>query len=199
MRSKTMMIGPVIVLVLFVSSIAFAGTHLIELNASQSTIEGGYDHKMPVEYGFLTAGIGALYSEDDYKIANAKFTLGDGISSAGLRFNLGFKGVLGNVEEDGREADLMAVGFLFSGSFTIPETIMPLPVDLSLTLTMAPEPLCFVDSDRYMDFRVSFDFRIVKNAAIILGYRHIETRLEQDQENWETEDGTLFIGYQLKF
>jgi len=198
MTSKAM-IGPVIVLVLFVSSISFAGTHLIELNASQSTIEGGYDHKMPVEYGFLTAGIGALYSEDDYKIANAKFTLGDGISSAGLRFNLGFKGVLGNVEEDDREADLMAIGFLFSGIFTIPETIMPLPVDFSLNLSMAPEPLCFMDSDRYMDFRVSLDFRIVKNAAIILGYRHIETRLEQDQGNWETEDGTLFIGYQLKF
>jgi hypothetical protein len=193
------MIGPVILLVLFVSSISFAGTHLIELNASRSTIEGGYDHKMPVEYGFLTAGIGALYSEDDYRIAHAKFTLGDGISSAGLRFNLGFKGVLGNVEKDKREADLMAIGFLFSGTFAIPETILPLPVDFSLKLSIAPEPLCFLDSNRYMDFRVSLDFRIVKNAAIILGYRYIEIRLEQDQGNWETEDGTLFVGYQLKF
>ena len=198
MKGKVM-IGLVILLVLSVSSICFAGTHLVELNASESTIEGLYDHQMPVEYGFLTAGIGALYSEDDYKIAHAKFTLGDGIPSAGLRFNLGFKGVLGNMEEKRKEADVMAIGFLFSGTFTIPETILPLPVDFSLNLSMAPEPLCFLDSDRYMDLRVSLDFRIVKNAAIILGYRYIETRLEQDQGNWEAEDGTLFLGYQLKF
>ena len=198
MESKAI-IGPVILLVLFVSSVSFAGTNLIELSASQSTIEGGYDYKMPIEHGFITAGIGAVYSENDYRIGHAKLTLGDGISLAGLRFNLGFKGILGNMEEDSREAELMAIGFLFSGAFTIPETILPLPVDFSLFLSMAPEPLCFMDSDRYMDYRVSFDFRIVKNAAIILGYRHIETRLEQDQGNWETEDGTLFIGYQLKF
>ncbi len=198
MESKAI-IGPAILLVLLVSSTSFAGTHLIELNASQSTIEGEYDHKMPVEYGFLTAGIGALYSEDEYRIGHAKFTLGDGISSAGLRFNLGFKGVLGNVEKNSREADLMAIGFLFSGTFTIPETILPLPVDFSLTLSMAPEPLCFLDSDRYMDFRASLDLRIVKNAAIILGYRYLKTRLEQDQGNWETSDGTLFIGYRLEF
>jgi hypothetical protein len=198
MESKAI-IGSAILLALFVSSISFAGTHLIELNASQSTIEGEYDHKMPADYGFLTAGIGAFYSEDKYSIGHAKFTLGDGISSAGLRFNLGFKGVLGNVEKNSKEADLMAIGFLFSGTFTIPETILPLPVDFSMNLSIAPEPLCFLDSDRYMDFRTSLDFRIVKNAAIILGYRYIETKLEQDHGNWETSDGTLFIGYRLEF
>ena len=198
MQSKAI-IGQAVMLVLFLSSISFAGTHLIELNASQSTIEGAYDHKMPVEYGFLTTGIGALYREDDYKIAHAKFTLGDDLSAAGVRFNLGFKGVLGNVEKNTKEADLMAIGFLFSGAFSIPETILPIPVDFSLHVSMAPEPLCFLDSDRYMDFRASFDFKIVKNAAIIVGYRYIETRVEQDQGNWETDDGTLFIGYQLKF
>ncbi len=198
MQSKAI-IGLVILLVLLLSSISYAGTHLIELNASRSAVEGGYDHAMPVEYGFLTAGIGALYSKDDYRIGHAKFTLGNSISSAGLRFNLGFKGVLGSVEENGREADLMALAFLFSGTFTIPETIVPIPVDFSLNISMAPEPLCFLDSDRYMDFRASLDFKIVKNAAIILGYRYIETRLEQDHGNWEKSDGAIFIGYQLRF
>jgi hypothetical protein len=191
--------GTAIVLVLFLTGISWAGTHLIELNASQGAIEGGYEHQMPVEHGFLTAGIGALYSEDEYRTGNIKFTLGNGISSAGLRFNLGFKGVIGSVEENGKEADLMALGFFFSGAFTIPETIVPIPVDFSLNVSMAPEPLCFLDSDRYLDFRASLDFKIVKNAAIILGYRYIETRLEQDHGNWEKSDSALFIGYQLRF
>jgi hypothetical protein len=192
-------IGLLIFLVSLLSSISYAGTHLIELNASRSSIEGGYEHVMPVEYGFLTAGIGGLYSNDDYRIGHAKFTLGNGMSSAGLQFNLGFKGVLGNVEENSKEADLMAFAFLFTGTFTIPETIVPIPVDFSLNISMAPEPLCFLDSDRYLDFRTSFDFKIVKNAAIMLGYRYIETRLEQDQGTWEKSDGALFIGYRLRF
>lgn len=192
-------IGPVVFIVMSISSISFAGTYHVELNASQSTIEAIFDNRMAVEQGFLTAGIGAIYREDDYKIAHVKLTLGNGISFARLSFNLGFKGVLGNIENDNKEADLMAIGFLFSGTYTIPETISPLPVDFSLGLSMAPDPLCFLDSDRYMDFRVSLDFRIVKNAAIILGYRYIEVRLDEDPGDWEMSDGTLFIGYQLKF
>jgi hypothetical protein len=198
MQSRAIM-GTAIVLVLFLTGISWAGTHLVELNASQGAIAGGYEHKMPVEHGFLTAGIGALYSEDDYRIGNVKFTLGNALSSAGLRFNLGFKGVIGSVEENGKEADLMALGFLFSAVFTIPETMVPIPVDFSFNISMAPEPLCFLDSDRYMDFRASLDLGVVKNAAVILGYRYIETRLEQDHGNWEKSDGMLFIGYQLKF
>jgi hypothetical protein len=198
MKSKAM-IGPVILLVLFASSISFAATHIIELNASQSTIEGVYDHRMPVEHGFLTVGVGALYSEDDYRIGHANFTLGDNISFANLRFDLGFKGVLGNVEKNNKDADLMAVAFLFSGTYTIPETLFPIPVDFSLILSMAPEPLCFLDSEGYIDFKASLDFRIVKNSAITFGYRYIETRLDCDNENWEKSDGTIFIGYQLTF
>jgi hypothetical protein len=198
MQSRAIM-GTGIVLVFFLTGISWAGTHLIGLNASRSAIEGEYDYAMPVEYGFLTAGIGALYSEDDYRIGHAKFTLGNDISSAGLRFNLGFKGVLGNVEENGKDAELMAIAFLFLGTFTFPETLVPIPVDFSLSVSMAPEPLCFLDSDRYMDVRASLDFKIVRNAAIILGYRHIETRLEQDSGNWEKSDGALYIGYQLRF
>jgi hypothetical protein len=198
MQRKTI-IGLFIFLTSIFSSISYAGTHSVELNASRSSIEGGYDYIMPVEYGFLGTGVGVLYSDDDYRIGNARFTLGNGISSAGLRFSLGFKGILGNVEENSKEADVMAFAFLFTGIFTIPETIVPIPVDFSLNISIAPEPLCFLDSDRYIEYRASLDFKIVKNAAVMLGYRRIETHLEQDQLTWEKSDGSLFIGYRLRF
>jgi hypothetical protein len=198
MQSKVI-IPLVICMVLSLSSVSYAGTNLIELDVGQSMIAGRYEHKMPTEHGFLTGGVGALYNDDEYSIGEAKFTLGDGISSAGLAFNLGFKGVIGIVEENSQEADLMAVSFLFGGTFTIPETVLPIPVDFSFNLALAPEPLCFLESERYTDFRLSFDFKIIKNAAVILGYRHIETRVEEEAGNWKMSDGTLFIGYQLKF
>ncbi|MFW6146828.1 MAG: YfaZ family outer membrane protein [Thermodesulfobacteriota bacterium] len=198
MQNKTIIAGLMFVFLLL-TGVCYAGTNLIELNVSQSTIQAGYEHKMPVEYGFLTGGIGAQYSEDDYKIGELKFALGNVMSSAGLAFNLGFKGVLGNVEKGSEEADVMALCFLFEGTVTVPETLLPIPVDLSLDAAMAPDPLCFLDSDRYLDLKASLDFRIIRNAAVLIGYRYVETRVEQGSDNWEMSDGTIFIGYQLKF
>jgi hypothetical protein len=198
MRRKKLEV-PVIVIVLFISTISYAATYEVELNASKSPIEARFDYRKVIEQGSLTTGIGAIYSEDEYRIGHAKLTLGNEILVAGLRLDLGFKGVLGDVERDSREADLMAIGLLFSGSYTIPETISPLPIDLSMSFSMAPDPLSFLDSDKYMDFRVSLDFNIVKNAAIIFGYRYIEVDLYHERGDWELSDETLFIGYQLRF
>jgi hypothetical protein len=198
MRRKKLEV-PVIVIVVFISTISYAGTYEVELNASKSPIEARFDYKRVVEHGSLTTGIGAIYSEDEYRIGYAKLTLGNELLLAGLRLHLGFKGALGEVENDSREADLMAIGLLFSGSYTIPETILPLPIDLSMSFSMAPDPLSFLDSDQYMDFRASLDFNIVKNAAIIFGYRYIEADLSHERGDWELSDETLFIGYQLRF
>lgn len=193
-------LGQIVFITMITSGISFASTYHVELNASYSDIEARFDNTLALEQGFLTTGIGAVYSEDDYNIADVKLTLGDGILLPGLKFNLGFKGVLGNIEREGTEdARLVAIGFLFSGKYSIPEAISPIPIDVSVGINVAPEPLCFLDSDRYWGFRTSLDFRIVKNAAIILGYRYIEVRFDDDPGQWEMSDDTIFLGYQLSF
>ena len=128
-----------------------------------------------------------------------KLTLGNGISLPELKFNLGFKGLLGNIEKDNKDGDLMAVGFLFLGKYSIPETISPIPIDVSVGFSYAPDSLCFLDSDSYLDFRTSLDFRIVKNAAIILGYRYIKVRFDDNRGRWEMSDDAVLLGYQLRF
>lgn len=192
-------IGQIVFIIMITSGISFASTYELEVNAGHSAIEGRLDRTTTIEKGLLTTGIGAVYNDDDYKIANVKLTLGNGISLPELKFNLGFKGLLGNIEKDNKDGDLMAVGFLFLGKYSIPETISPIPIDVSVGFSYAPDSLCFLDSDRYLDFRTSLDFRIVKNAAIILGYRYIKVRFDDNRGRWEMSDDAVFLGYQLRF
>ncbi len=192
-------IGQVAFITIIMSSVSFAGTYSLEVNASRSALGARFGATLPLEQGFLTTGIGAAYSDDHYKIADVKLSVRKGIFLPELEFDLGFRGVLGNVEKDHRDGDLMAIGFLFSGRYTIPETISPIPTDISVGFSLAPDPFCFKDSDRYLDVRASLDFCVVKNGAIILGYRYIKVRLGEDHREWEMSDATLFVGYQLRY
>ena len=192
-------IGQIVFITIIMSSVSFASIYDLELNASHSAIEARFNATLPLEQGFLTTGIGAIYRDNDYKIADMKLALGKGILLPELRFNLGFKGVLGNIEKDYKDGDLIAIGFLFSGKYTIPESISPIPIDVSVGLSLAPDPLCFSDSDSYLEVRTSLDFCVVKNGAIILGYRYIKVHLDDDHGQWEMSDATLFVGYKIRY
>jgi hypothetical protein len=191
--------GQVVFITIVMSSVSFASTYSLELNASHSALEARFGAALPLEKGFLTTGIGAAYRDDHYKIADLKLTVRKGILLPELRFDLGFRGVLGKVEKDYRDGDLMAIGLLFSGQYTIRETISPIPIDMSVGFSLAPEALCFKDSERYREVRASLDFRIVENGAIILGYRYIKVQLDDAHGQWEMSDGRIFVGYQLRY
>jgi len=192
-------IGQIVFITIIMSSVSFASMYGLEVNASHSALEARFDATLALEKGFLTTGIGGIYTEDDYRIADVKLTLGNGILLPELRFNLGFKGVLGNIEKDHKDGDLMAIAFLFSGKYTIPETISLIPIDVSVGFSLAPDPLCFLDSDGYLEVRTSLSFFIVESGAIILGYRYIKVGLDDNNGQWEMSDGNLFVGYQLRY
>ena len=192
-------IGQIVFITIIMSSVCFAGIYDLEVNAGSSTLEARFNATLPLEQGFLSTGIGAIYNDDDYKIADVKLTRGNEILLPELRFNLGFKGLWGNIEKDHKDGDLMAIGFLFSGKYTIPETISLIPIDVSVGFSLAPDPVCFLDSDRYLEFRTSLGFCIVKNGAIILGYRYIKVRFDDNHGKWEMSDKTFFVGYQLRY
>jgi hypothetical protein len=192
-------IGQVVFITITMSGVSFASTYSLEVNAGHSALEARFGAALPLEQGFLKTGIGAAYSDDNYKIAHVKLALRKGILLPELRFDAGFKGVLGNIEEDHKDGDLMGIGFLFSGKYTVPQTISLIPIDVSAGFSLAPDPLCFEDSERYLEVRASLDFCISESGAIILGYRHIKVRLDDNHGRWEMSDGTIFVGYQLRY
>ena len=192
-------IGQIVFITIIMSNVSFASIYDLEVNAGSSTLEARFNATLPLEKGFLSTGLGAIYNDDDYKIADMKLALSNEILLPELRFNLGFKGLWGNIEKDYKDGDLMAIGLVFSGKYTIPRSISPIPVDISAGVSLAPDPLCFLDSDSYLEFRTSLDLCIVKNGAIILGYRYIKVRFDDDHGRWKMSDKTFFVGYQLRY
>ena len=192
-------IGQIVFFTLIISGVSFANTYDLELNVGHSVLEARFNAALPLEQNFLTTGVGVIYNDDDYKIVDAKLALSGEAFLPELTFTLGFKGLLGNMEKDYKDGDLMGVGFLLSGKYALPEIILPIPVDVSVGFTFAPDPLCFSDSEKYLEVRTGLDFHIITSGIITLGYRYIKADFDNDYGQWDMSDGTLFIGYRMMY
>jgi hypothetical protein len=117
----------------------------------------------------------------------------------GLRLNIGLEGVVGTVEQDRDEGDLIAVGLLVSAIYSLPETISPLPIRVSAAVSYAPDPFCFSDSDRYRTVRTSLGFRVAENGEILLGYRYFYTHVNDHGGRWKVSDALIYVGYCLSY
>ena len=193
--------GAIVFIAIITSGICFADTYQFRLSASRSALEARFDVTRDIKRGYITAGIGGVYNDnhDDYKIADVKFALGDKILIPGLKCEVGFKGLLGEVEKDHRDGDLMAIGFLLSAAYEIAEIPLPIPVEVSASVCVAPSPLCFWDSERYLEIGTSLGFHIVKNGAIVLGYKYIKVRIDEHHRHWNMRDDVVFVGLRLKY
>ncbi len=201
MTNMKKIIGSIVFITIITSGISFANTYHFELNISQSALEARFDATRAIEQGSLTTGIGAVYNDNDdnYKIADVKLALGDEILTPGLKCELGFKGLLGEVEKDHKDGDLLAIGFLLSAAYEIPKTVSPIPLEVSAGVCIAPSPLSFLDLDRYLEIRTGLGFHIVKNGAIVLGYRYIEVRVDDNPRDWDMSDSAVSFGFRLRF
>ena len=88
---------------------------------------------------------------------------------------------------------------MLAGKYAIPEILLPIPVDFSAGFTYAPDPLCFSDSEKYLEMRAGFDFHIISSGIITLGYRYIKADFENNYGKWDTSDNTLFIGFRILY
>jgi len=198
-KNMKKIIGQIVFFTLIISSVSFANTYDLELNVGHSVLEARFNATLPLEQNFLTTGVGVIYNDDDYKIVDAKLALSGEAFLPELTFTLGFKGLLGNMEKGYKDGDLMAVGFLLLGKYAIPEIILPIPVDVSVGFTFAPDPLCFSDSEKYLEVRTGLDFHIIKSGIITLGYRYIKAYFDNNYGQWDMSDGTIFIGYRMMY
>ena len=192
--------------IVFTSSICFGEAHFdFEANANQDTLEIQLGRTWEEDIStFLTSiSMGVLYSDDIYTIANAKFGLGTTNLFDNLTIQFGFKGVIGTVDEDNRDADVGAVGAFFSllYPFNVPlirdDPDNPL-FDISMEICWAPSPVSFGDLDRYNDFKTALGFRILpKTGTIMVGFRSVNAKFNKDFNNWEKKDSAFFLGFKF--
>lgn len=192
-------IGQIVFFTLIMTHISFAGTYDFEVNNGNSVLEARFNSTLPLGGDFIKTGIGAVYNNDDYTIGDITLGWGREVFVPELRFTLGFRGILGDIETDDKDSDLSGVGVLFSGAYKIPEAFLPLPMDISAQVCLVPDPFCFSDSETYLEWRASIGFGIMKGGALILGYRYIKARFDDNQDQWEMSDEMIFLGYQFRY
>ena len=172
-----------------------------ELSTSSSGLEARLDVTRTLDQGYLKAGAGGVYenNDDEYKIVDVKFVFGNEMLMDQLTCELGFKGLLGDIEEDRRDGDLAAIGFLLSAAYEIPKTVSPIPVEVSTSVCLAPSALSFLDSERYAEIGIGVGFQIIENAALVLGYKHIKVHIHEHHRHWTMRDDAVSIGLRLSF
>jgi hypothetical protein len=170
----------------------------VEIYASSEDIDLKISRESPFYDNYMEAGFGLYYGED-YLISNVNLALKGEVATPGLTLGLGFKGLLGEVEIQNRDLDLRAISFLVLGEYDFEESFFNLPVNISMSISMAPEPLCFSDTDRYLEFYSAIYLYIVKNGAIGIIYRSFEAHFEGPSGEVKESDDAVLLGIKLTF
>jgi hypothetical protein len=203
------LIGSIVFITIIIASgISFAenadsngDSYSFELGASSSGLEARFDARRPVDQGYLTAGVGGVYEDnhEEYKILDAKIAFGSENLVPQLTVELGFKGFLGDIERRRRDGDLAAIGFLLAAAYEIPKTVSPIPVEFFASACLAPSPLSFLDSERFSQIGFGVGFHVIENAAVLLGYKHINVHIHEHHRHWTMRDDAVSIGLRLSY
>jgi opacity protein-like surface antigen len=199
---KILLIIYTTLLVLALAAMTNAQTYRLELHAGGSSIHAGMDTKYYVNRGYLKIGGDLVYSDDDdekYTLGDARVLVGSETLYPGLEVELGFKGLVGKAEDDDNEGEVAGIGFMGAVAYKLPEYISPIPIELWLNMTGAPQPLSFGDLENYFDLKTGVSFYIVENAAAVISYRYHSLEVEEDDDDFNIRDDTFTLGLQINF
>lgn len=176
-----------------------ATDYAFKLVANRSALEGDFEIMFPSFDNIMTTGFGAVYQSDDYKFASAKALMGNEIFVRGLSGGLGFKAAAGEAEKHRIEDDIAALGFTAALSYDLSKEFgRNVPVTLLSSITIAPEPLCFSDSEEFFEFLLECDWKVFAQAALVASYRYIEIEFD-NRRHWQKTDSTGYVGMKLFF
>jgi len=170
----------------------------VEIYASSEDVDLKISREFPFYDNYMEAGFGLYYGED-YLISNLNLALKGEVATPGLTLGLGFKGLFGEVEIQNRDLDLRAVSFLVLGEYDLGEKFFNLPLNVSVSISMAPERLCLSDTKKYLEFYSAIYLYIVKNGAIGIVYRSFEARFEEPSGEVKESDDAVLLGLKLSF
>ncbi len=191
----------IVIIMIIMMGVSYANASEFEINANQSAAEG----RLLISRQNVSAGIGVLYNDDKYTIGSAILSFVNTRLIEKLKFSIGFKGLMGTVKKRSGDVDLSAAGFLLSMGYDIPKLEiyynMPLDFEFLAELCLAPSPLCFGDSDGYVELKTGLGLHVLgeKKGTLIVGYRTMETRFDETFNNWKMSDSAVFFGYRFTF
>lgn len=178
---------------------ADARTLKFQIYANSDDFVANVESESIVSDATLNVGGGIAFSENDYQMGNAYFSIKDEVFVPALTLGLGFKGVLGTGEVDSKDYDIAAIGFMVLGEYDFRKIYYNLPILLYANFTGAPDPLSFGDTDTYLEFNAGIKGYIVNNAALVLGYHRTEIRFDEDGDDDKLIDDAVYFGVEISF
>ena len=201
LRQRIIFVGAILLLILGGWCPAgSARTYNLQIYANSDDFVAGIESESLISEAVLSVGGGVIFSEDEYRMGNFYFTVQDEVFIPALTLGLGFKGILGTAEiHNGDDYNIAAVGFTVLGEYDFRKIYYNLPVLIYSNFTGAPAPLCFGDTDTYLEFNIGVKGYIVNNAAVVLGYKSIEVRFDDDPDENKLTDDAFYFGVEISF
>lgn len=82
-------------------------------------------------------------------------------------------------------------------AYKIPATKL-IPMYLNGSIYYAPEALSFSDAKEFMEYRMSYDVELIKNTAITVGYRNINTQYKNASTS-VNYNSSWYFGFKVGF
>jgi hypothetical protein len=181
------------------TGLAFGEMAGLELNVNASDVEGKFEFRLPHYEINIMPGAAVLYSDDNYLISNMNLSIREQVFSPALSLGLGFEGTFGTAEQNTKDYDMGALGFLLIGEYDFRKDYATIPVSIITTFSGSPAPLCFMETERFFDFTLTVYGHIIKNASVLAGFRHLNFHFEKNATEVKITDNAVFLGCKLHF
>ncbi len=171
-------------------SIVSANTVDLALSNDSATLD--YSSTLQkTQPGDAEFNLGLLYTEDDEVVGNMGIQVIDevGANAPGLFFGVGLK--LFATFPDNFDIAALTPGITVRYS--------PPALDrfgVTGQLNYAPDIVSFMDADRFLAYKVTFEYGILPQASVYVGYRKMTTKING---NSETLDSTGHFGLKFSF
>ncbi len=165
----------------------------VELDINKDTLRAIYAHRLDVGYQGLEMDLGYLYKEDkgaNDVITASLFVGGDEWTDKGTyTIRMGGRAMLATPDA----GDVVAVGLGGKVRYNPPEQRW----GVSVEGYYAPKILAFGDGEEALELGGRVDYRVLVQAVVYAGYRHIE--VDTTKVHNITLDDEAHIGMQLLF
>ncbi|MFW5936448.1 MAG: hypothetical protein ACOCS6_00170 [Desulfosalsimonas sp.] len=170
------------------------------LRVNNSAIEAIAAMEYTAMPGKMRIDANGLYEDDAYKMIGSSITFGDEVITPGLTGRLGFRGVLGDFERPGKDSKLVAAAFVLGADYDLSSAYISyyIPLILHADVNIGPSPICFDDTDEYIEANFGVDWMIIQNAALMLHFRFLEAEFEEPV-NWQENDRAVYAGIKFRF
>jgi len=192
---KKIIIGSIIA-----SGVLFAQSGVgINVNQDDLEIEGTLDSRNLAYLqtsSTIYLGDFNFINKEDNDVSSKLLGVGFGATNQfeaipGMELTFGAKLILSDVDDDRKGIDdwFSAMPLMAMARYVFPPLMYNIPpVSVEGKVLYAPGALTFGDSDSYSEFRVSGDMEMIENVKIYVGYRHIVTGYEKD-DNYIFDNG----------